>query len=127
MNRKMSMLTIIYCLALGITIIASASISGGPYLASVMPVGTGMILVGPAMVLLYRNNAKKFERDCDEREGQITDKSMKFTFYFMTFVLSAYWAYDTTGAGTLLRVSSLIYCLLWGSFLGAYIVNKTRL
>jgi hypothetical protein len=126
MNRKFSILAIAYCLGLGITVIAAAALSGGRFMTAIIPVGAGMMAAGPATALVYTRSAKRLERDCDEREMQVTEKSMKFTFYFMTFILSAYWAYDVAGAGTLLRLSSLIVCLLWGGFLGAYIVNKVR-
>lgn len=127
MNKKISLLTVVYCLALGMTIILAAIISKGKFMVSVIPMGTGMIITEPSVVLAYRKNAKRLQRDCDEREQQITEKSMKFAFYSMTFILSTYWAYDVAGAGTFLRFSSLIVCLLWGLFLGAYIINKIRL
>lgn len=124
MITKRSKQTIIYTFTLGISIIFAAILSGGHHIGMLIPAGTGLIISGPVMVFSYKKNKKEEDRECDEREKIITQKAMEASFYSMTIVMSSYWSYDVTLAGTLLRFSTLLLFLLWGSFITAYIIYK---
>jgi hypothetical protein len=126
MTSKTSVQTIIFGVVLGLTIIAAAVISMGKYMWLVIPIGTGTFVSGPISIIAFRGKSKNIDRECDERDTLITDNAMKTTFYFMVFILSAYWAYDFAKSGTLLRFSFLITCLFWTSFIVSYCVNRHK-
>ena len=126
MTSKLSKKAVLYCAALGAVILIAAVLSRGQYITRIVPVATGMFIAGPCVALAYNKKGEVPESECDEREMIITEKAMKTTFFFMTFVLFAYWAYDVSRTGMILSFSSLLLILLWGSFIAAYVFYKKR-
>lgn len=126
MTSKLSKQAIFYCIALGAAILIAGVLSRGQYIMRVIPVATGMIIAGPCVAFSYNRKGKIPERECDEREMIIIEKAMKMTFFFMSFVLFAYWAYDVSQTGMILSFSSLLLILLWTSFIAAYVFCKKQ-
>lgn len=126
MTSKLSKQAILYCAALGAVILIAAVLSHGQYITRIIPVATGMFIAGPCVAFSYNKKGKVPESECDEREMIIVEKAMKTTFFFMSFVLFAFWAYDVSQTGVILGFSSLLLILLWGSFIAAYVFYKKR-
>lgn len=125
MSRK-ALATLLYSLALGAAIIAVAVFSGGQHASRVFAPGVGIIAGGLAAALALAGKGKKADQECDEREDFINEKSMKFTFWVMSFMLAMNWAYDFAVTGSRVSIALLMLVLFWGSFGLAYGFHKLR-
>ena len=126
MISKKALQTIGYTLVLGASVFAVALFSPGVYARRLIAPGILIVLGGLPAALGLAIKGKKVDRECDEREGHISSKSMAFTFYVMSLVLLINWATDFANTGRLSFVPLLILVLFWGSFGLAYLFYKIR-
>ena len=123
---KKAIYTLAYCITQALVVILTAVYFQGVHFNKVLPLSIALLMSGITIFFAILAKGRKYDHECDERELLITDKAMKFCFYFLSFVLLAYWAYDVSLKGTFLSTSTLILYLFWGSFIGAYGINKLR-
>lgn len=126
MIPKKAIQTIIFCIAQALVIFGIAIYFQGEHLKMVLPMATAILFSGISVFISLTFKGRKSDRECDERESIIREKAMKFCFYFMSFVLLAFWSYDVSFNGTFITASTLLLYLFLGSFFLAYAINKLR-
>ena len=126
MVPKKAIQTVLYSFSVGIVAYASAIFSNGLYIKKVIPLSMAIIFAGLTSALSILQKGKKIDQECDEREKHISLQAMKFTFFAMSFVITAIWAYEVAILGTYQTSITIVLYAFWGSYLLAYGVNKFK-
>jgi hypothetical protein len=126
MINKKAKQTIFYTLGMGFIVLIAAKLSGGAYFNKVIPMSTALIFAGIVASMSIVMKGKKIDQECDERENYISDKAMRYNFFFMSAFIMAAFAYEVARSGSMGSIITLVLYAFWGSYIVFYGFFKVK-